>query len=131
MACEVCCVGMLRADRHQGKSSACPPTTPRRMSELRVIELLEGICDDLETVYTYNATSDAWVDAPKPVPSAEKAQVQSLQKRFVDYCGLLLDRHEEGLAQAIQAWGLDSAGVEAHLCLGLAGACPTPQDREL
>ena len=36
------------------------PLPPPRISELRSIELLDDLCDDLKKDYDYNSTSGAW-----------------------------------------------------------------------
>lgn len=98
-----------------------------RFSELRIVELLDGICDTVSEYELAGVVSDPTAGSPmwqwlhsrsKPPSNAtkiEKPQLKQQQRRLQNYCAQLIDKTEDELSAALQK-GLSSAGRLADLC---------------
>lgn len=105
--------------------SPCAYSQCCRFSELRIVELLDGICDIISEYELAGVVSDPgsqptwqWLH-PKSKHSSnstklDKPQLKQQQRRLQNYCAQLIDKAEEGLSSALQK-GLSSAGTLAAM----------------
>lgn len=110
-----------------------------KVSELRMLELLEDLCKELDA-YEYQQPTDAdpegtWSRQLKPNKSAgELTQAHQLTKQLVNYCHLFLEEHEEQIMKLIRD-GAAPADLTRSVCERLSGVCEampsSPQTDEL
>lgn len=112
-------------------------TIDYKFSELRVVELLDGICDaiseyELAGVASHPAADSKmtwqWLHPKGKRPSTstrvEKPQLKQQQRRLQNYCAQLIDKSEDSLSAALQQ-GLSSADLQNLLCMELNKDCQT------
>lgn len=114
-----------------------PACHPPRLSELRIIELLEGLCESMGS-YTLVPPGEGTPARWASLKSAGVNQnfnmphIENLQKRLKTYCADLIEQFEDQVAHAIRATEHDADGACAarclRVCVGLRGrrgrACP-------
>eukprot|EP00884_Botryococcus_braunii_P014551 jgi/Botrbrau1/23097/Bobra.0243s0034.1 len=106
-----------------------------RMSELRVLELLEGLCDSM-LEYEF-AASPATNDTPAQwqwVKSSEsklvgwtrldKAEKLTRRKELEFYCARLVEVHEDTISAAVRKPEFTSSDLRPLFCRQLTKACP-------
>ena len=94
-----------------------------RFSELRIVELLDGLCDAMSEYELAGVVSDTsaasqvtwqWLHPkskrPGNVTKVDKPELKQQQRRLQNYCAQLIDKSEDGLSSALQK-GLGSAGA--------------------
>mmetsp|Transcript_41491 Transcript_41491/g.132555 ORF Transcript_41491/g.132555 Transcript_41491/m.132555 type:complete len:137 (-) Transcript_41491:123-533(-) len=107
---------------------------PYKKSEQRITELLDGICNDVKNYgLSYPANDEGspqWVRVDnrpegekRPLGVAfDKPKRQSEQMDIKGYCGTLIERTEDDLAEAI--WEDEASGkLEEIMCHVLTTAC--------
>ncbi|GAB4816567.1 hypothetical protein N2152v2_003613 [Parachlorella kessleri] len=115
-----------------------------KLSELRVIELLEGLCsamNDYEFVpANKSGSSGSSSSEARWARSSElgvnrnfdlnKMRLREDQRLLGSYCSDLVERHEDEVAAAIRAAKVDADGISDFLCYELSKHCKTRQDHE-
>ena len=88
-----------------------------RVSELRMVELLEDLCDAMKS-YTWGFANindggtlkQGWVKKEQAMDISlgmSKGEEQTKQKQLQSYCGRLIEDHEEEIIEAIQKESFD------------------------
>eukprot|EP00249_Psilotum_nudum_P036472 c7500_g1_i1 orf=467-1096(-) len=106
-----------------------------RVSELRVVELLDGLCSKMKG-YTLGKTVPGkvmWVrvdDMNESLSGSDRQEAEAYSKQMTTYCGRLLEETDEELGERIRS-GLVKAGqVERTLCWELSHHCTSAFDEE-
>ncbi|RMZ55045.1 hypothetical protein APUTEX25_005671, partial [Auxenochlorella protothecoides] len=102
-----------------------------KISELRSIELLDDLCDDLKKDYDYNSTSGAWESTSgKPASGDGHAHThicsldrKENQRLLDNYCGMLMEEHEDALSAALRSGKLTASNAADVLCRQTAAVC--------
>ncbi|KAH9320568.1 hypothetical protein KI387_015207, partial [Taxus chinensis] len=99
-----------------------------KVSELRVVELLDGLCEKMKDYTLDKATSNKgnWIkveDWESAVLSIEKQEAKAHSKDMSTFCGRLLEQTEEELAEKIKSGTVSEGGVENVLCRDLTKNC--------
>lgn len=111
-------------------------TIDYRFSELRVVELLDGVCDSMKdyelksiaTDLTDQAEAWQWIHPkhtqhrPLQDNTTDKAQLKQQQRRLQNYCAQLLDKYEEQMSAALQQ-GSSAEDLDHLLCTKLSADC--------
>ncbi|KAJ6708606.1 hypothetical protein OIU74_009833 [Salix koriyanagi] len=102
-----------------------------RVSELRVVELLDGLCDKMQD-YTLEKVEtkryewvrvDSWDNL-----SVNKQEAKAYSKDISSYCGRLLEETEDELAELIKKGSVKVGGVSKILCQNLSKHCKQSGD---
>lgn len=104
---------------------------PYKLSEMRVFDLLEGLCGDVKDGYQLTPrkpkkwASTGWMEAPKRNAWKGDARLQHQHTQIGNYCDQLLDEHDEGLTVALQAAAAEQEVVAAKqlLCRHVTKEC--------
>ncbi|KAM7259815.1 hypothetical protein ACFE04_015556 [Oxalis oulophora] len=96
-----------------------------RMSELRVVELLDGLCDKMQdyTLEKVDSTTQLWVKVPSWETVANKQEAKAYAKDISSYCGRLLEETEDELTESIKKGDVKVGGVSKVLCQDLSKHC--------
>ncbi|KAL9659603.1 hypothetical protein QQ045_024410 [Rhodiola kirilowii] len=102
-----------------------------RVSDLRVVELLDGLCDKMQdyTLKKVNSSSKEWVkvhDWDNLKLNKQKAKAYS--KDISSYCGRLLEETEDELAEMIKKGLVKTGDVNKVLCHDLSKHCNGSSD---
>ena len=98
----------------------------RRLSEQRLTELLDSLCENMSKKHCYAAKEDSsqrqWVavDAQGYVP-ADRAEKERQQQELENYCSRILDEYEEEIAVALRS--TNPPTPRDLLCKRLTGEC--------
>ncbi|KAJ6731199.1 hypothetical protein OIU85_021918 [Salix viminalis] len=124
-----------------------------RVSELRVVELLDGLCDKMQD-YTLEKVEtkryewvrvDSWDNLsvskiwnsslipgelahPISCESDDKQEAKAYSKDISSYCGRLLEETEDELAELIKKGSMKVGGVSKILCQNLSKHCKQSRD---
>ncbi|KAK1303835.1 hypothetical protein QJS10_CPB11g02167 [Acorus calamus] len=97
-----------------------------RVSELRVVELLDGLCEKMQdyTLMKLDASREQWIKV-KDWDSLEtdKREAQAFSKDMSSFCGRLLEETEDELAELIRAGSVKRGEVSKVLCQDLSRKC--------
>ncbi|XP_077246915.1 TLR4 regulator/MIR-interacting MSAP protein [Tasmannia lanceolata] len=97
-----------------------------RVSELRVVELLDGLCDKMQdyTLIKSDVTEQEWfkVDDWENLKT-DKQEARAHAKAISSYCGRLLEETEDELAELIKRGSVRSGEVKKFLCEDLSKHC--------
>ena len=89
-----------------------------KVSELRFVELLETLCDDVGEKFGLDASLGAWTAGAK---SAGKLAERKAQKKELEgYCHRLVEAQEDALQEALYAGVLENESVEELMCRAYA-----------
>lgn len=99
-----------------------------KVSELRVVELLDGLCERMKdyTLDKADSSKVKWVkveDWESAVLSIEKQEAKAHAKDMSTFCGRLLEQSEEELAEKIKSGTVNVGSVEDVLCRDLSKHC--------
>jgi len=98
-----------------------------KVSELRFIEILEGVCDDDDgsvKALQLDETRGIW-RVPKR-NSGEKilgARAKAMRADIIGYCARLIEETEDALQSAVYEDRVDSGNVEEFLCRSASPEC--------
>ncbi|XP_030527334.1 protein seele isoform X2 [Rhodamnia argentea] len=97
-----------------------------KVSELRVVELLDGLCEKMQdyTLEKRDSTQLEWVkvdDWDQLMTNKQEARAHS--KAMSTYCGRLLEETEDELAKLIRQGSVKVGGVTKVLCQDLSKHC--------
>ncbi|GAB2289303.1 hypothetical protein Dimus_023607 [Dionaea muscipula] len=97
-----------------------------RVSELRVVELLDGLCEKMQdyTLMKIDSTKQQWtkVDNWDNI-TTNKQEARAYSKDISSYCGRLLEETEDELAESIKSGSVKPGGVSKVLCQDLSRHC--------
>ncbi|XP_021717750.1 protein seele [Chenopodium quinoa] len=97
-----------------------------RVSELRVVELLDGLCEKMQdyTLQKVDSKRQEWIKVnnwEKLTVSKQEARAHS--KDISSYCGRLLEQTEDELAELIKNGSVELGAVGKVLCEDLSQHC--------
>lgn len=97
-----------------------------RVSELRVVELLDGLCDKMQdyTLEKLDSTRQDWIKVDNwENLSISKQEAKAYANDISTYCGRLLEETEDELAKLIKKGSLRTGDVSKVLCEDLSKHC--------
>lgn len=97
-----------------------------RVSELRVVELLDGLCEKMQdyTLEKRDSTQLEWVKVDDwDQLMTDKQEARAHSKAISTYCGRLLEDTEDELAKLIRQGSVKAGGVTKVLCEDLSKHC--------
>ncbi|XAR61525.1 hypothetical protein NMG60_11015975 [Bertholletia excelsa] len=96
-----------------------------RVSELRVVELLDGLCEKMQdyTLREIDSTKQEWVKVHDWDNITDKQEARAYSKVISTYCGRLLEETEDELADLIKKGSVEVGGVSKVLCEELSNHC--------
>lgn len=102
-----------------------------RVSDLRVVELLDGLCDKMQdyALQKLDSSERAWVKVKNwDDLQSDKQEARASSKDISFFCGRLLEETEDELAELIKRGSIQSGGVSKALCKDLSKHCSRPRD---
>lgn len=97
-----------------------------KVSELRVVDLLDGLCDKMQdyTLQKIDSTKKLWmkVDSWDNI-TGNKQESRAHSKEISSYCGRLLEETEDELAELIMKGSVKIGEVSKVLCHDLSKHC--------
>ncbi|KAL9358416.1 hypothetical protein Peur_046539 [Populus x canadensis] len=101
-----------------------------RVSELRVVELLDGLCDKMEdyTLEKVDSKRYEWVRVDSWDNLSDKQEAKAYSKDLSSYCGRLLEETEDELAELIKKGSVKVGGLSKILCQDLSKHCKQSSD---
>ncbi|XP_076892294.1 uncharacterized protein LOC143543990 [Bidens hawaiensis] len=97
-----------------------------KVSELRVVDLLDGLCDKMQdyTLQKVDSNKRIWmkVDDWDNITS-NKQELRAYSKEISSYCGRLLEETEDDLAELIMKGSVKVGDVSKVLCHDLSKHC--------
>ncbi|GAV88148.1 DUF3456 domain-containing protein [Cephalotus follicularis] len=97
-----------------------------RVSELRVVELLDGLCEKMQdyTLEKIDSTGLQWVKVDNwDNLTMDKQEARAYSKDISSYCGRLLEETEDELAELIKNGSVKVGEVSKVLCQDLSNHC--------
>ncbi|CBI40739.3 hypothetical protein AAG906_029889 [Vitis piasezkii] len=97
-----------------------------RVSELRVVELLDGLCEKMQdyTLEKIDSTRREWVKVDDwDNITTNKQEARAYSKDISSYCGRLLEETEDELADLIKKGSVKTGEVSKVLCQDLSKHC--------
>ncbi|XP_066321027.1 uncharacterized protein [Miscanthus floridulus] len=98
-----------------------------RVSELRVVELLDGLCDKMQdyTLKKLESGEKGWVKVTdwNSFQTEKKAAARAHSKNLSTFCGRLLEETEDELAEWIKTSSTESENVSKALCEDISKHC--------
>ncbi|XP_024526693.1 protein seele-like [Selaginella moellendorffii] len=100
-----------------------------KLSELRVLELLEGVCSRVKD-YTLDKATGEWIKLSNSGNrnEDEKREAEVHSKEIAVYCGRLLEKHEDELASTIRSGEMVAGSVNTVLCNNISRDCNTERE---
>ncbi|CAL1383642.1 unnamed protein product [Linum trigynum] len=97
-----------------------------RVSELRVVELLDGLCDKMQgyTLEKIDSGRREWIKVNDwDTLTTNKQEARAYSKQMSSYCGRLLEQTEDELTELIKKGSVTVGGVSKVLCQELSKHC--------
>ncbi|KAK3010632.1 hypothetical protein RJ639_012335 [Escallonia herrerae] len=97
-----------------------------RVSELRVVELLDGLCEKMQdyTLEKIDSTRQLWIKVDNwDNLSINQQEARAYSKDISSYCGRLLEDAEDELAELIKQGSVRVGEVSKVLCQDLSRHC--------
>ncbi|XP_022975788.1 protein canopy-1-like isoform X1 [Cucurbita maxima] len=96
-----------------------------RVSELRVVELLDGLCEKMQdyTIEKSDSTGKQWIKVDDWDNLTNKQEARAYSKDISTYCGRLLEETEDDLAELIKKGSVRPGDVSKVLCHDLSRHC--------
>ncbi|XP_019709652.1 uncharacterized protein [Elaeis guineensis] len=97
-----------------------------RVSELRVVELLDGLCEKMQdyTLMKLDLGKKGWVKVGDwDDLKTDKQEARAYSKNLSSFCGRLLEETEDELAEWIKRGSVHPGGVSKALCQDLSKHC--------
>ncbi|CAI0381634.1 unnamed protein product [Linum tenue] len=97
-----------------------------RVSELRVVELLDGLCDKMQsyTLEKIDSSRREWIKVNDwDTLTTNKQEARAYSKQMSSYCGRLLEETEDELTELIKKGSVTVGGVSKVLCQDLSKHC--------
>ena len=89
-----------------------------KVSELRFVELLETLCDDVGEKFGLDASLGAWTAGAKS--AGKLAERKARKKELEGYCHRLVEAQEDALQEALYAGVLENESVKELMCRAYA-----------
>ena len=89
-----------------------------KVSELRFVELLETLCDDVGEKFGLDPSLGAWTAGAKS--AGKLAERKARKKELEGYCHRLVEAQEDALQEALYAGALENESVEELMCRAYA-----------
>lgn len=102
-----------------------------RVSELRVVELLDGLCETMQDYTLEKADSTHWIKVGNFDNLTDKQEAKAHAKAISSYCGRLLEQTEDELAELIKQGSLKVGDVGKVLCQDLSRHCSPSSGADL
>ncbi|KAH0468703.1 hypothetical protein IEQ34_001935 [Dendrobium chrysotoxum] len=104
-----------------------------RVSDLRVVELLDGLCEKMQdyTLEKLDTDEEIWVrvnDWDNLPADKDKQEARAYSKYISSFCGRLLEETEDELAELIKKGGLKPEQLSKVLCQDLSKHCVAHRD---
>ncbi|EXB56298.1 hypothetical protein L484_024837 [Morus notabilis] len=95
------------------------------VSELRVVELLEGLCEKMQdyTLQKLEPTRQEWIKVDNWDNLTNKQEARAYSKDISTYCGRLLEETEDEFAELIKNGSVKVGDVSKVLCQDLSKHC--------
>ncbi|KAJ4866567.1 hypothetical protein Rs2_50802 [Raphanus sativus] len=96
-----------------------------RMSDLRVVDLLDGLCDRMQdyTLQKVKSKNSEWVKVESFDNLTNKQEAKAHANDISTYCGRLLEETEDELAEVIKNGSLKVGDARKVLCQTLSNHC--------
>ncbi|KAG2314658.1 hypothetical protein Bca4012_065446 [Brassica carinata] len=96
-----------------------------RMSDLRVVDLLDGLCDRMQdyTLQKVESKNKEWVKVESFDNLTNKQEAKAHANDISTYCGRLLEETEDELAEVIKNGSLKVGDARKVLCQTLSNHC--------
>ncbi|KAG8502984.1 hypothetical protein CXB51_001019 [Gossypium anomalum] len=97
-----------------------------RMSELRAVELLDGLCEKMQdyTLEKLDSSRREWIKVHNwDVLTIDKQEAKAYSKDISSYCGRLLEETEDELTELIKKGSVKQGDVSKVLCEELSEHC--------
>ncbi|XP_071733055.1 uncharacterized protein [Rutidosis leptorrhynchoides] len=96
-----------------------------KVSELRVVDLLDGLCDKMQdyTLQKIDSTKKLWMKVDSWDNITDKQESHAYSKEISSYCGRLLEETEDELAELIMKGSVKIGEVSKVLCHDLSKHC--------
>ncbi|KAE8680349.1 glucan endo-1,3-beta-glucosidase 13 [Hibiscus syriacus] len=102
-----------------------------RMSELRAVELLDGLCENMQdyTLEKIDSTRHEWIKVDNwDILTIGKQEAKAYSKDISSYCGRLLEETEDELTELIKKGSVKQGEVSKLLCEDLSKHCGGSSD---
>ncbi|KAL3511682.1 hypothetical protein ACH5RR_024399 [Cinchona calisaya] len=100
-----------------------------RVSELRVVDLLDGLCEKMQdyTLEKVDSSTQVWIKVNDwDTLKTNKQEAQAYSKDISSFCGRLLEETEDELSELIKKGSVKVGGVSKVLCEDLGRYCDQP-----
>ncbi|XWS24615.1 hypothetical protein CRYUN_Cryun28dG0118300 [Craigia yunnanensis] len=97
-----------------------------RMSELRAVELLDGLCEKMQdyTLEKIDSSRREWMKVDNwDILTIDKQEAKAYSKDISSYCGRLLEETEDELTELIKKGSIKVGDVSKVLCQDLSEHC--------
>ncbi|CAN4123111.1 unnamed protein product [Withania somnifera] len=97
-----------------------------RVSELRVVELLEDLCEKMQdyTLEKVDSSTNNWIKVNNwDLLKTNKQEARAHSKAMSSFCGRLLEQTEDELAELIKKGSIKVGDVTKVLCEDLTNYC--------
>ncbi|GER43965.1 canopy-like protein [Striga asiatica] len=97
-----------------------------RVSELRVVELLDGLCEKMQdyTLEKVGSSRQTWIKVNSwDNLTTNKQEARAYSKDISTFCGRLLEETEDELAESIKKGSVKAGEVSKVLCQDLGRYC--------
>ncbi|CAN0924272.1 Protein canopy-1 [Linum grandiflorum] len=104
-----------------------------RVSDLRVVELLDGLCDKMQsyTLEKIDVNKREWIRVDNwDNLTINKQEARAYAKEMSSYCGRLLEETEDDLTELIKKGSIRAGGVSKVLCQNLSKHCQPSGSRQ-
>lgn len=104
-----------------------------RVSELRVVDLLDGLCEKMQdyTLEKVDSSTQVWIKVDNwDVLKTNKQEARAYSKAISSFCGRLLEEIEDELSELIKKGSVKAGGVSKVLCEDLGRYCDQPSDND-
>ncbi|XP_047322998.1 protein canopy-1 [Impatiens glandulifera] len=105
-----------------------------RVSELRVVDLLDGLCDKMQdyTLQKTDSTRQLWIKMPNwdNNLTINKQEARANSKDISTYCGRLLEKTEDELTELMKKGLVEAGDVSKVLCQDLSKHCSSTRDSQ-
>ncbi|GLT46039.1 hypothetical protein SLA2020_198290 [Shorea laevis] len=102
-----------------------------RISELRAVELLDGLCEKMQdyTLEKIDPTKQVWIKVTNwDTFTTNKQEAKAFSKDISSYCGRLLEEAEDEFTELIKKGSVKVGGVSKVLCQDLSKHCNQSSD---
>ncbi|GMJ02789.1 hypothetical protein like AT1G42480 [Hibiscus trionum] len=104
-----------------------------RMSELRAVELLDGLCENMQdyTLEKIDSSRREWIKVDNwDILTIDKQEARAYSKDISSYCGRLLEETEDELTELIKKGSVKQGDVSKLLCEELSEHCSGSSDSD-